>query len=114
MLQIQQNFQGQWLEIENFRHVDHFRDITTLLPHIVKNAKSISTNKKYESYFKKFKHWCSVHTLDHLPASVSTVALFLGGLIQQRTSSSILEAYSIVLVGFIRCLVTQIRVKIIC
>ena len=55
MLQIQQNFQGQWLEIENFRHVDHFRDITTLLPHIVKNAKSISANKKYESYFKKFK-----------------------------------------------------------
>ena len=64
-----------------------------LLPDIVKNSKAESTNKKYDFYFSKFKQWCIAHSFSHLPASVSSVALFLGGLVQQKVSSSVLEAY---------------------
>lgn len=59
----------------------------------MKNAKSRSTNKKYDSYFSKFRDWCLKHSFVHLPASLSTVALFFGGLVQQRVSTSVLEAY---------------------
>lgn len=93
ILQNVQNFQGQWLNIEKFKKDHHLRDTVNFLPHIVKNAKSRSTNKKYDSYFSKFRDWCLKHSFVHLPASVSTVALFLGGLVQQRVSTSVLEAY---------------------
>lgn len=87
ILQNVQNFQSQWLNIEKFKKDHHLRDTVNFLPHIVKNAKSRSTNKKYDSYFSKFRDWCLKHSFVHLPASESTVALFLGGLVQQRVST---------------------------
>lgn len=93
VLQNVQNFQGQWLNIEKFKKDRHLRDTANFLPHIVKNAKSQSTNKKYNTYFSKFRNWCLKHSIVHLPASVFTVALFMGGLVQQRVSTSVFEAY---------------------
>lgn len=55
VLQNVQNFQGQWLNIEKFKKNRHLRDTANFLPHIVKNAKSQSTNKKYNTYFSKIQ-----------------------------------------------------------
>lgn len=107
VLQNVQNFQGQWLNIEKFKKDRHLRDTANFLPHIVKNAKSQSTNKKYNTYFSKFRDWCLKHSFVHLPASVSTVALFMGGLVQQRVSTSVFE----VLTGLTNFLQVRIQVK---
>ena len=79
--------------MELFKDHPEFSETVAALPNIVKNSKSVATNKKYDSYFLRFKKWCSSHGLKFLPASVPTVALFLGSIIQQKVSSSVLEAY---------------------
>jgi hypothetical protein len=82
-----------WDELEEFRNHSEFSKTVNILPDIVKNSKAAATNKKYDNYFSKFQQWCSIHNVYHLHPSVSTVALFLGGLIQQKVSTSVLEAY---------------------
>ena len=62
------------------------------MPFFVEASKSNSTIKKYECYFKKFQQWCTSHSLQFLPASPTTVSLYIGGFIQQGTSVSILES----------------------
>lgn len=67
------------------------------MPSIVKSGKSDSTLKKYDVYFSKFKTWCSKYNLDHLPASVTTISLYITFLIQSHVSTSVLNSayYSI-------------------
>lgn len=55
----------------------------------------------------------SAHSFDRLPASVSTYVIFLGGLVQQGISASVLEA-STALAGFANFYLTQLCVKIVC
>ena len=61
--------------------------------HVVKSSKAVSTNKKYDVYFKKFKEWCVRHHLNYLPASVASVAVYISGLVQQSVSESVLLAH---------------------
>ncbi|CAC5419962.1 unnamed protein product [Mytilus coruscus] len=82
-----------WKELEKFRNHSDFSKTVQFLPDVVKNSKAAATNKKCDNYFSKFQHWCLKYNFCHLPASVSTVAVFLGGLIQQKVSQSVLEAY---------------------
>ena len=84
---------SHWDELQLYKDHPEFSETVAALPNIVKNCKSSATNKKYDSYFMKFKSWCSSHHLDFLPASVPTVVLFLGSIIQQKVSSSVLDAY---------------------
>ena len=37
---------------------------------IVKSSKAVSTNKKYDVYFQKFRGWCIQNNIGYLPASV--------------------------------------------
>lgn len=63
------------------------------IPRIIKSGKSEKTNKLYDAYFQKFKKWCAGNGVSYLPASVSTVAVFLSSLVQQAVSDSVLSAY---------------------
>ncbi|KAJ8311022.1 hypothetical protein KUTeg_011423, partial [Tegillarca granosa] len=72
---------GHWQTIQQFKDHETFRTIVSLLPSIVKMRKSDATNKKYGITSKHFK------------TAVSTLALFLGSLIQQRVSVPVLESY---------------------
>ena len=53
----------------------------------------MSTNRKYEVYFKKFKEWCVRNTVNYSPASVASVAIYISGLVQQSVSESVLLAH---------------------
>lgn len=91
-LQTLQNRQGHWQDILKFKH-HQLGVFVNLLPGVIKSAKSNATNQKYDGYFKRFKVWCLQHDLQPLPASVATVSVFLTSLVQQRVSSSVLEAF---------------------
>ena len=67
------------------------------IPSLIKAGKSDNTLKKYDVYFSKFKIWCLKYNLDHLPASVTTISLYLTFLIQSHVSTSVLNSayYSI-------------------
>ena len=85
---------GYWGELEEFRNNSEFSKAVNILPDICKKfKKAAATNKKYDNYFSKFQQWCWKHNSYHLHPSVSTVALCLAGLIQQKVSTSVLEAY---------------------
>lgn len=60
---------------------------------IVKSSKPVSTNNKYDVYFKKFKEWCIENKCSYLPASVSSVAIYLSDLFQQSVSFSVFCAH---------------------
>lgn len=92
-LQTLQNRQGHWQDILKFKQHHQLGVFVNLLPGVIKSAKSNATNQKYDGYFKRFKVWCLQHDLQPLPASVATVSLFLTSLVQQRVSSSVLEAF---------------------
>ena len=53
---------------------------------------SDATNKKYDSYFSKFKSWCRQFNLEYLPAKASTVTIYLTRLIQAGCSVSVLNS----------------------
>ena len=57
-----------------------------------KRASLTTTNKKYDSYFSKFKSWCRQFNLEFLPATASTVTTYLTSLIQSGCSVSVLNA----------------------
>ena len=84
---------NHWDDLKLFSDHPVLSGTVAALPMIVKNCKSTATKNKYDSYFLRFKNWCSSHGLNFLPASVPTVALFLGSIIQQKVSVSVLEAY---------------------
>lgn len=92
-LQTLHNRQGHWQDILKFKQHPQLGVFVNLLPGVIKSAKSNATNQKYDGYFKRFKVWCLQHNFQPLPASVATVSLFLTSLVQQRVSSSVLEAF---------------------
>lgn len=73
------------------------RQLAEKLPQVVQSSKSKNTIKSYQFAFRKFSNWCKEHALCPLPASVSTIAVYMSFLIQQEVSSSILQTayYSI-------------------
>ena len=85
--------QSNWKQFEKFANDSKFASIIKDLPSFVQSARSNSTIKKYECYFKKFEKWCISNSLPFLPASVSTIALYIGGLIQQGCSVAVLESH---------------------
>jgi hypothetical protein len=59
---------------------------------ILSHGYSQKENKKYDSYFSKFKSWCKQFNLEFLPAKVSTVTIYLTRLIQYDCSVSVLNS----------------------
>ncbi|CAG2239813.1 unnamed protein product [Mytilus edulis] len=83
-----------WREISQFANSNQqFTGCEKSIFNIVRSSKAISTNKKYDVYFKKFKEWCMTHKVIPLPASVSSVAVYISGLVQQSVSESVLLAH---------------------
>ncbi|XP_056016259.1 uncharacterized protein LOC125658242 [Ostrea edulis] len=70
-----------------------FASAASHIHYILRKGKSDNSNRKYDTYFQKFKGWCSAHDVSYLPAAVSTVAVFLSGLVQQSVSESVLSTY---------------------
>lgn len=60
---------------------------------IVRSSKALSTNRKYEVYFRKFKEWCVRNAVNYSPASVASVAIYISGLVQQSVYESALLAH---------------------
>ncbi|CAG2228960.1 unnamed protein product [Mytilus edulis] len=83
-----------WREISQFANSNQqFTGCEKSIFNIVRSSKAISTNKKYDVYFKKFKEWCMTYKVIPLPASVSSVAVYISGLVQQSVSESVLLAH---------------------
>ncbi|XP_052090178.1 uncharacterized protein LOC127726763 [Mytilus californianus] len=83
-----------WREISQFADSNQqFIGCEKSIFNIVRSSKAISTNKKYDVYFKKFKEWCVTYKVIPLPASVSSVAVYISGLVQQSVSESVLLAH---------------------
>ncbi|CAG2256304.1 unnamed protein product [Mytilus edulis] len=83
-----------WREISQFANSNQqFTGCEKSIFNIVRSSKAISTNKKYDVYFKKFKEWCITYKVIPLPASVSSVAVYISGLVQQSVSESVLLAH---------------------
>ncbi len=66
---------------------DHeLKNIAQKLPDILKQARSDSTNKSYESGFRKWQNWGSKFTeVKEIPAEDTYVTLFMSSLIQSGT-----------------------------
>lgn len=85
---------ASWKEISQFSTFNSdFTGCGKRILDIVRSSKSVSTNKKYDIYFNKFKKWCIRYSVNSLPASVATVAVYLSGLVQQSVSESVLLAH---------------------
>lgn len=70
-----------------------FSSAASEIRYTIRRGKSDNSNKMYDSYFKKFQNWCLKHSVSHLPATMSTVAVFLSSLVQESVSESVLSAY---------------------
>ena len=55
-------------------------------------GKADSTNKKYDSYFNKFRKWCELHSFSSLPATPNSLCLYISSLVFQHVSISVLDA----------------------
>ncbi|KAK3090957.1 hypothetical protein FSP39_011926, partial [Pinctada imbricata] len=87
-----------WTEIQQLRLRDgRLSSAASDIPRIIKKGKSDNSNRVYDAYFKKFQHWCSSLSVSSMPASVSTVAVYLSSLVQKSVSESVLSTnfYSI-------------------
>ncbi|KAJ8309298.1 hypothetical protein KUTeg_014172 [Tegillarca granosa] len=84
---------SHWKTLNEYKDHENLGLSASLLPKIVRRARSESTNKKYDSYFLKFEKWCILNSFMSLPASVPAVSLFICGLIQQGVSYAVLESY---------------------
>ena len=60
---------------------------------IVKSSKTVSTNKKYDVYFQKFRGWCIQNNIGYLPASVEAVAVYINGFVQKSVPESVLLSH---------------------
>jgi hypothetical protein len=76
----------EWKEIHYLSRIPGLHDIALSVMVTVKKRKSDATNKKYDSYFSKFKSWCKQFNLEFLPATASTVNICLTILIQSGCS----------------------------
>ena len=59
------------------------------MPSIAQASISSSTNRSYTFTFRRFKAWCEIYKLSALPASVTTIAIYLSYLIQKQVSKSV-------------------------
>ena len=65
-------------------------ELAKTLPTIAKSSKSANSIKKYSFVFNKFKSWCTNYNLCALPASVTTIAVYISYLVQREISTSVL------------------------
>lgn len=65
-------------------------ELAKTLPTIAKSSKSANSIKKYSIAFNKFKSWCTNYNLYALPASVTTIAVYISYLVQREVSTSVL------------------------
>ncbi|CAG2247680.1 unnamed protein product [Mytilus edulis] len=88
---------SQWKQFEDYANNPRLASVIEVLPSIIESSKAKSTNNKYRIYFEKFRKWCVLFGLQYSPATSTTISLYIGGLIQQGISVSVLEAnyYSI-------------------
>jgi hypothetical protein len=49
---------------------------------------------KYPCKYRKFQNWCNLHNFISLPASTTTVAIYLNSLVQRSVSVSVLYSNS--------------------
>ena len=89
---LQVGLSKDWKEIYELSRIQGLRDSAFAVMDIVKKSKSDATNKKYDSYFSKFKLWCGQFNMLYLPANVSTVSLYLTSLIQAGCSVAVLRS----------------------
>ena len=88
---------GTWNELQPFYTHSAVGSAARQIPTLVHASVADNTNKKYDIYFNKFRDWCKVHGLLSLPASPTTVCLYISSLVTQRVSVSVLDScfYSI-------------------
>ncbi|CAC5361265.1 unnamed protein product [Mytilus coruscus] len=88
---------SQWKQFEGYANNPRLASVIDVLPSIIESSKAKSTNNKYHIYFEKFRKWCVSFCLQYSPATSTTISLYIGGLIQQGISVSVLESnyYSI-------------------
>ncbi|CAG2209771.1 unnamed protein product [Mytilus edulis] len=88
---------SQWKQFEDYANNPRLASVIDVLPSIIESSKAKSTNNKYRIYFEKFRKWCVSFGLQYSPATSTTISLYIGGLIQQGISVSVLESnyYSI-------------------
>ncbi|CAC5380035.1 unnamed protein product [Mytilus coruscus] len=88
---------SQWKQFEGYANNPRLASVIDVLPSIIESSKAKSTNNKYRIYFEKFRKWCVSFGLQYSPATSTTISLYIGGLIQQGISVSVLESnyYSI-------------------
>jgi hypothetical protein len=71
MLQFLQVTSTPWSHISKFTlRNQQFSGAEERILSIVKSSKTVSTNKKYDVYFQKFRGWCIQNNIGYLPASV--------------------------------------------
>lgn len=93
MLLLQFPRNGVWSDVLDFACNPCLCAAVHQLPDIVRSSKSKNTNKKYDQYFVKFTEWCKCHSLESLPANVSTVCIFFSDLFSKKVSSAVLDSY---------------------
>ena len=64
-----------------------------MVPDMVKSSRSKNTLYKYQSYFVKFTSWCKFHGFSFLPASDSTLCVFLCDMAQKGVGRSVIDSY---------------------
>jgi hypothetical protein len=77
--------------LSRFKH-SYWNDLKQLakqLPTIANSSKSENSIKKYSFAFSKFKSWCTNYNLCALPASVTTIAVYISYLVQREVSTSV-------------------------
>ena len=65
------------------------RGFASKLPYIAEASKSKNRVNKYCSSFRRFRFWCLSHDLSSLPASATTIAIYLAYLIQSEIFISV-------------------------
>lgn len=83
----------RWQDIRYMSSDPRFSTAAQAIPDIIRKGRADNTNRQYDTYFKKFQRWCVTNSLCALPASVSTLAVFLSGLVQSNVSETVLNAY---------------------
>ncbi|CAC5425100.1 unnamed protein product [Mytilus coruscus] len=84
--------ESQWKQFEGYANNPRLASVIDVLPSFIESSKANSTNNKYRIYFEKFRKWCVSFGLQYFPATSTTISLYIGGLIQQGISVSVLDS----------------------
>ena len=77
-----------WNDLKHYKHPDLI-EFANNLPSIAQASISSSTNRSFSVSFCRIKVWCENYNLSALPASVTTIAIYLSYLIQKQLSKSV-------------------------